>query len=101
MKAVSGAVVALMLGVSLSGCGLEAERPNIWFRNNSDQTVVLQAMTKFGPVNEVTAKPHTTEWSAGSPPKGKCDSDWEIVDSGGRLLKKVDRVCAYDTVVYP
>jgi hypothetical protein len=93
------AVAALVL--VLSGCGLESKSPNIWLQNDSDQTVVLQMRARTGPAFAVTAKPHLREWSAGSPPKGLCYIDWEIVDTSGKVLKQVERVCAYDTVVYP
>jgi hypothetical protein len=89
------------LALVLAGCGLEGERPNIWLQNNSDQTVTLHMVTASGPLLSVTAKPHKTEWSGGSPPKDGCLVNWEIVDTTGKVLKKLDKVCAYDTVVYP
>jgi hypothetical protein len=89
------------LALALSGCGLEGERPNIWLQNNSDQPVTLHMLTTSGPLLSVTAKAHTTEWSSGSPPKDGCLINWEIVDTSGKVLKKIDKVCAYDTVVYP
>lgn len=101
MKPAHAAVAAVTLALTLSNCGLEAERPNIWLQNKSDQTVVLQMATDPGPSLQVTARPHTTTQSAGSPPKDHCLDDWEIVDSAGKVLKKVGKVCAYDTVVYP
>jgi hypothetical protein len=90
-----------VLALALSSCGLEGERPNIWLQNNSDQTVVIPHRYRVGLVNQATAKPHTTEWSDGSPAEDRCSDNWEIVDTSGRVLKKIDKVCAYDTVVYP
>ena len=70
-------------------------------QNNSDQAIILQALTKVGPRAQITAKPGATLRSLQSPLKNECESGWEIVDSQGKVLKKLDRVCAYDTVVYP
>ncbi len=101
MKAARLALGTAALALALSGCGLENKRPNIWLQNNSDQTVVIHTVTEYGLVNQATAKPHTTEWSDGSPAGDRCSGNWEIVDTSGRVLKKIDKVCAYDTVVYP
>jgi hypothetical protein len=97
------ALIALSatIALALGGCGLEGARPSIWLQNNSELTVTLQIDTGNGLLFPVTAKPHTTEKSSGSPAKGQCLTDWEIVDQNGTLLKKVAQVCAYDTVVYP
>lgn len=101
MRLTHAALAIGTLMVVLSACGLEAEKPNIWLQNNSSQTVTLQKQTDDGPIFKVTAKPHTTEWSGGSPVKGYCLNNWAIVDTSGKVLKKIDKVCAYDTVVYP
>ncbi len=87
--------------LALTGCGLESKRPNIWLQNNSDQTVILQMRTDAKPAFAATAKAQSTQWSGGSPPEGQCYTNWEIVDAAGKVLKKLDKVCAYDTVVYP
>ena len=101
MKAATSALAILTLAIALSGCLIEAERSNIWLQNNSDRIVVLQAKVDDRPLPQATAKPHTTLWSDNSPLKGRCVDNWEIVDTSGTLLKKLTKVCAYDTVVYP
>jgi hypothetical protein len=101
MKLAHAALATAALALTLTGCGLEGERPNIWLQNNSDETVVLQARVDDEPLPQATAKPHTTQWSDNSPIKGYCADNWEIADSAGKVLKKIDKVCAYDTVVYP
>ncbi len=90
-----------VLALALSSCGLEGERPNIWLQNDSDQTIVIQVRVDGRPLPQATAKPHTKEWSDGSPAKDHCSVNWEIIDTQGKVLKKIDKVCAYDTVVYP
>ncbi len=100
-RRIPAALAAGTLAISLSGCLIEAERPNIWLQNNSSQSVTLQMHTDHQPAFKVTAEPHTTQRSNGSPPKGHCYTTWEIVDTSGMVLKKLDKVCAYDTVVYP
>jgi len=101
MKLVGAALATLTLAMALPGCLVEAERANIWLQNRSSQTITLQKQTDDQPVFKVAAEPHTTEWSDGSPAKGHCLNNWAIVDASGRVLKKIDKVCAYDTVVYP
>ncbi len=102
MKLVAAALATAAVALTLSGCVLvEAERPNIWLQNNSDQPITLQKVTQQGPEGAVTAKPHTTQEGPASSPKDRCLINWEIVDSQGKVLKKLDKVCAYDTVVYP
>ena len=102
MKLVAAALATAAVALTFSGCVLvEAERPNIWLQNNSDQTVTLQMVTRDGPLLPVVAKPHTTQKSSGSPPKNDCLTDWEVVDASGKVLKKIAKVCANDTVVYP
>jgi hypothetical protein len=101
MKLAQASLATAVLLLTLAGCGLEGERPNIWLQNDSGQTVTLRAITDYGPTFQVTAKPNTKEWSDGSPAKGQCSTNWEIVYTAGKVLKKIDKVCAYDTVVYP
>lgn len=102
MKFAHASLAAAALAVALSGCVLvEAERPSIWLQNDSDQTITLQMVTRNGPLLPVVAKPHTTQKSSGSPPKDDCLTDWEVVDASGKVLKKIAKVCANDTVVYP
>lgn len=93
--------LAATIALALGGCGLEAARPTILVQNNSDQVIVLQAKVDGRVVPKATAMPHTKERSMNSPLEGRCVNNWEIVDENGRLLKKVDQLCAYDTVVYP
>lgn len=101
MKLARLALATAALVLTVAGCGLEGARPSIRLQNNSDVTVTLQKVTRDGPLVPVTATPHTTEESSGSPAKGQCTTNWEIVDEKGNVLKKVDQVCAYETVVYP
>ena len=95
------ALAAGTLTMTLSGCLIEAERANIWLQNNSDQTITLQKVTAQGPQGSVTAKPHATQKGSSSSSKGECLLNWEIVDSEGKVLRRIEKVCAYDTVVYP
>jgi ABC-type uncharacterized transport system auxiliary subunit len=101
MKLAHASLAAAALALTLAGCGLEGERPNTWLQNNSDETVVLQARVDDEPLPRATAKPRSTQWSDNSPIKGYCAPNWEIVDTAGKVLKKIAKVCAYDTVVYP
>ena len=100
MKNAMLALATAALSLALASCGLEAERPYIQLQNDSDRIVVLQTRVDERPVPMMTVAPHTTLKSMNSPLKGRCVSDWEIVDTDGKLLKKIDRVCSYDTVVY-
>ncbi len=101
MRLAYASLAAAVLALTLAGCVIEPERPNIWLQNNSDEIVVLQARIDDRPIPQATAKPQTTLWSGNSPLKGRCVDNWEIVDTSGKVLKKIDKVCAYDTVVYP
>jgi predicted small lipoprotein YifL len=101
MKLAHAALATAVLALTLAGCGLEGEKANIYLQNNSEETVVLQKQTDDQPIFKVTAKPHTTELSGGSPAKGHCLGNWAIVDASGKVLKNIDKVCAFDTVVYP
>lgn len=101
MKLALASLATAVLVLTLAGCGLEGERPNIWLQNDSDQTVILQARADGTPVPKATATPRSTKWSGMSPLKGHCAPNWEIVDTTGKVLKKIEKVCAYDTVVYP
>ena len=101
MKLAYAVLATAALARTLTGCGLEGEKGNIYLQNNTNETVVLQAKVDDKPVPMATAKPHTTQLSGNSPSKGYCAANWEIVDTGGKLLKKIDKVCAFDTIVYP
>ena len=100
MKPACLVFAAAVLAVALAGCGLEGERPNIWLQNDSDQTIVIQVRVDGRPLPQATAKPHTKEWSDGSPAKDHCSVNWEIVDTSSTVLQKVGKVCAYHTAAY-
>lgn len=97
----TAAAALLGIALSLAACGLEGDKPHIYLENNSDQTIVLELRTSNGPIPVLTAPPHQSGQTLGSPPSGHCYDDWEIVDQGSHVLREIDRVCADDHIVYP
>lgn len=98
---ITHAAALLGIALSLAACGLEGDKPHIYLENNSDQTIVLQKQASSGPIPAITAPPHQSGQTLGSPPYGHCLNNWEIVDENGHVLREIDRVCAEDHILYP
>jgi hypothetical protein len=101
------AMVTVFAVIPISGCLIESPRGDYSFQNNSQQTVALRLPVRGGPgadkdyIFTTTAAPGETVHVPTAFGPGQCFKDWEIVDTSGELLRKVERVCDKDTVVYP
>jgi uncharacterized lipoprotein NlpE involved in copper resistance len=104
MKKLVLATIGAFAAAILVGC----ENPgwNQWdsvsLQNNSDQTIILRRQwlgTTPDPLAAVA--PGKTAKTEALVAAGQCQTDWDIVDTSGKQLRTIDKVCAGETVVYP
>lgn len=96
--------VAFVVMAAVAGCETTGwMREPITLQNDSDQTVILRRSVGNPPTPYplITARPHETRTLPDVVGKGDCLVSFDIVDSAGKQLRDVGKVCANGTVVYP